>query len=330
MAAGRILWVDKRPDLPTRDELPLVTLAEAKKLGLTSRVLRWRVDHGRWQRPHRSVYVTHNGPIDWATSAGAALLAAGPGAALEAWSAAYVLGLAEEPEGEHALLLPTARRITAPAGTRVRYADRPKRLLGLWPPRTTLEWTVNQITKDGSPDDALAVIGAVLQRRRTTPARLQQVLVAERRHPHRALLRDALTDAAGLESVLEFRWVRDVERPHGIPPGHRQLRQTVRNCGRRYDIGYGVPPGLPDATDLLAAAACAVELDGLLLHRGKGRVDRAKQNAATTRGTPLLRYGWQETAETPCETAAEIIGLATSLGLTWPTRPCRRADCAVR
>lgn len=94
--------------------------------------------------------VTHNGPIDWATSVSSALLAAGPGAALEAWDAAYALGLAEQPEGEHTLLLPRSRRITAPAGTRVRFADRPVRLLGLWPPRTNLEWTVSQTTKDGS------------------------------------------------------------------------------------------------------------------------------------------------------------------------------------
>lgn len=55
MAAGRILWGGKPPILPTRDELPIVTLADAAAQGLTSRALRWRVDHGGWQRPHRCI-----------------------------------------------------------------------------------------------------------------------------------------------------------------------------------------------------------------------------------------------------------------------------------
>lgn len=99
----------------------------------------------------------------------------------------------------------------------------------------------------------------------------------------------------------------------------------MRGAGRRYDLAYGGPPGLPDGADLLAAAACAAERDGLLFHRSKGRIDRAKQNPAIVRGTPLLRYGWQETTEAPCATAAELIAVGKARGLNWPVHPCRRS-----
>lgn len=327
----RVFWVDRRPTMPLREELPLVTLEECRNAGMSTRAVDWKVSTNEWQRPHRGVFVTHSGPIDWATSASAAILAAGEGAALEGWSAAYPLGLTDEPEGDHRILLPTSRRIAAPVGSRVRYADRPVRLLGAWPPRTNLDWTVVQITKSGSDDDALAAVGAVLQRRMSTPARLLATLALERRHPRRRLLADVLRpDAAGAESALELRWVRDVERPHRIPAGRRQLRDRDRGAGRRYDIGYGIPAGhLTPDVDPLSLAAFVVELDGMLFHRGRGAVDRRKANALTRRGKPLLRYGWSEVAGDPCAVAAEIAAFAHDLGLPWPARPCRRPGCPI-
>ncbi|MCA0290584.1 MAG: hypothetical protein LCH82_02825 [Actinobacteria bacterium] len=88
-----------------------------------------------------------------------------------------------------------------------------------------------------------------------------------------------------------------------------------------------MPADLPGGADLLSASALAVELDGLLFHRGTGRVDRAKKNAAVTSGTWMLRF--EETTESPCDAAASVIALARSLGLVWTTRPCRRRGCRV-
>jgi len=108
---------------------------------------------------------------------------------------------------------------------------------------------------------------------------------------------------------------------------HRRASDFAPSTGLRHALG--VPADLPGGADLLSASALAVELDGLLFHRGKGRVDRAKQNAEVTSGTWMLRFGWQETTESPCDAAASVIALARSLGLVWPTRPCRRRGCRV-
>ena len=80
---------------------------------------------------------------------------------------------------------------------------------------------------------------------------------------------------------------------------HRRASDFAPSTGLRHALG--VPADLPGGADLLSASALAVELDGLLFHRGTGRVDRAKQNAAVTAGTWMLRFGWQETTEPPCD-----------------------------
>lgn len=320
-------WIGQRPTLPTRDELPIVTLAEALKRGLTVETVRWRVASGQWQRAHRGVFVTHSGPVDWMTRASAAVIGAGQGATLRDGAAGYVLGIAgaPDPEDDIPLLLPGNRRIRPLAGTTLRYADRPHRVFVPWPPHTSLEWTVLDLTREVSVDDALALVGAVLQRRRTTQARLLDALALTRRHPQRAVLRDALAeDAVGAESTLEHRWVRDVERPHGIPAGVRQVRDKAVGRARRYDIGFAQGP-----ITALEEAAFLVELDGRLYHQGRQHVDRSKSNALAHLRTPLLRFGWVEIDGDPCAAAAEVVVMARSFGIEWPTHPCRRQGCPI-
>ena len=69
------------------------------------------------------------------------------------------------------------------------------------------------------------------------------------------MLRDVLADVeAGTRSVLEQRYLRDVERAHGLPEGERQLRQQTASGAVLRDIRYG------DQRTL-------VELDGAFGHR---------------------------------------------------------------
>ncbi|MCA0178821.1 MAG: hypothetical protein LCH77_04345 [Actinobacteria bacterium] len=155
--SGTGRWSQRRPSLPTREEVPIRTLEECRAEGLTAEAVWWRVESGQWQRAHQRVYVTHNGPLDWITRASAALIAAGEGAVLGAAGSLYVHGSGPAPSTID-LLLPRARRITPPAGSTVRYADGPGRSWVPWPPRMSLESTVIHAAGPGTLDSALALV----------------------------------------------------------------------------------------------------------------------------------------------------------------------------
>lgn len=84
--------------------------------------------------------------------------------------------------------------------------------------------------------------------------------------------------------MLEFRYHRDVERPHGLPAGTRQAHFRVgsRNAyrDRLYDQYLTV-----------------VELDGRATHTIDKRWDDIRRDNATSAGGILtLRYGWLDTS----------------------------------
>jgi hypothetical protein len=90
-------------------------------------------------------------------------------------------------------------------------------------------------------------------------------------------LTDVLADvAAGAESVMEVRFVRDVARAHGLPPGRAQTPTVVRGL-RLHDVAY-------DAERVL------LELDGRLGHEGAARVgDGVRDRLSATRGWLTVR-----------------------------------------
>lgn len=321
---------------PALAELPLVTSVQAEA-GIGAGGVRWRVHTGRWQRLHPGVFVTHSGPIDWPTRAAGALLAvtrpdtrslrdwaAGHPltgqrpAGLAGWSAAYIDRLTDQPPPVLTLAVPYGRRVATPAGSRLITTRAMSLRTQDWPARTTVESTIVLLAATAGTDQTLALIGRALQDRRTTMDRVAAELGRWRRHPARRILAEILTsDADGAESALELRWVRDVERPHGIPAATRQLQTRVAGRGRRFDLDW-------DEVRL------RVELDGFLYHsRASALVDRQKANAAVADGRVLLRYGWSEVTAAPCATAAELAAIAAARGAHWTLHPCRRAGCSV-
>lgn len=134
----------------------------------------------------------------------------------------------------------------------------------------------------------------------------------------RAELSAAVTDVdAGCHSLLELRWLREVERPHALPSGARQC-QRPRSGGRWYDdVRYD-----PYRT--------VVELDGRAAHPDRQRWrDMRRDNAGASDGLSVLRYGTGDVVESPCDAAVQVARVLRRNG--WPGRP--RAcgpDCAVR
>jgi len=300
-------------------QLGLLTRAQCLGLGMTASALKWMVHAGRWQMVHPGVYATHVGPLDWRARVSAAVLYCGDGAVASHSTAARLHGLVEQDPDGIEVLIPSSRRVTRPSQVRLATcADISRRTAPSgWPTRTTVEDTVLDMAEHGDADNAIAWVSKACQRRRTTPARLADALDKRARHRWRELLVDALSDvAAGVESVLEYRYVRSVERPHGLPEARRQQVAILGGRRRRTDNEYK-PFGV------------VVELDGRLGHEGEGVFrDRTRDNSATVSGKASLRFGWADVDVQPCEVAQDVALLLWSRGWRGELRRCG-AHCRV-
>jgi predicted transcriptional regulator of viral defense system len=300
-------------------QLGVLTRAQCLGLGMTASALKWMVQAGRWQRVHLGVYATHVGPLDWRARVSAAVLYCGDGAVASHSTAARLHGLAEQDPDVIEVLIPASRRVVRPGQVRLATcADLSRRTARSgWPTRTTVEDTVLDMAEQGAADSAIAWVSKACQRRRTTPARLADALDNRASHRWRKLLVDALSDvAAGVESVLEYRYVTGVERPHGLPEARRQQVVILGGRRRRTDNDYQ-PFGV------------VVELDGRLGHEGEGVFrDRSRDNSAAVSGKASLRFGWVDVDARPCEVAQDVALLLWSRGWRGQLRRCS-AQCRV-
>jgi len=276
----------------------VVTRAQALACGMTVEAIRARVRSGRWQTLFRSVYATYSGPIPRESLRWAAVLRAGERGALSHQTAAELIGLLDEPGPLIHVTVPSDRRIAPIPGVALHYSQRldearhPLRL----PAQTRAEETVVDLTQaSASLEQALGWIARACGRRITRPERIASVIDGRKKIRWREDLLAGLDDVAGgAQSSLELRYLREVERAHGLPAGSRQ-RMVHRRGGRSYDdvryAEYGV----------------AVELDGRAAHPDEARWrDMRRDNAAATSGRRVLRYGWADVTTSPCEVAAQV------------------------
>jgi len=182
----------------------------------------------------------------------------------------------------------------------------------LLPPRTRIEETVLDLAAAaGSLDSALSWMLRACAGRRTTPGKIGAAMLLRSRMRWRTELSEVLGLAAdGVHSLLEFRYVNRVERPHGLPPGRRQ--RVVRRAGRRQyqDVDY-------EPYELV------VELDGQAAHpEGLRWNDIRRDNANAAEGQLTLRYGWADVTERSCAVAAEVGATLARRGWAGALRRC--------
>jgi len=126
----------------------------------------------------------------------------------------------------------------------------------------------------------------------------------------RRLITEIVVDGEGIESALEWRYRRDVERPHALP---HPLRQDVLGgpaTSARRDVYY-------------EEQHVVVELDGRLGHAGLGAFrDASRDNAAAVRGDVTLRYGWIDVVTSPCQVAWQVAAVLVSRGWAGIARAC--------
>jgi hypothetical protein len=287
---------------------------QAEAVGVSSRHMQDLVRWGRWQRLHFGVYATFTGEPPRSAVLWAAVLRAGPRAILSHETAAELDGLIERRSKAIHVTVPEPQHMRAVSGLVIHRSSRSigVRGQGRLPLRTATEETVLDLAQvANSFDDVLSLLARACQRRLTTPFLIGETLGLRTRARWRTEIQQALRDvASGVHSPLEYRYVRDVERGHGLPTADRQAQATQNGHLVYRDALY-------------RRYGLAVELDGKASHPAEQRWrDNRRDNAAAADGILTLRYGWADVTERPCETAREVAAVLAQRGWPGPLRRC--------
>lgn len=295
----------------------IVSRRQLLEIGLTPAQARRNVANTRWQQVFPGVYATFTGPISEVATLWAAVLYAGEGAAVSHLTALWLFGVIGRRPGVVHVAVPAPRKVVPQPGIRIHRTRAAVESVhpAARPPRSRIEVAVLDHS-DGAPVDvALDVVLRATQGRFTTPARLRKALRARARHSHRALLMEVLTEVQeGVQSMLERRYLRHVERPHGLPSGARNRAERDGNRGNRYrDVRYS-----PWTT--------VVELDGRAAHPPDEQFrDHRRDNAVSLAGNAVLRFGWRDVAVNPCAVAADVVAMLRSRGWRGTPTACGSA-----
>jgi very-short-patch-repair endonuclease len=292
---------------------------QAETVEMSPRRMKELVRWGRWQRLHFGVYAAFTGEPPRGAALWAAVLRTGPRSILSHETAAELDGLVKPSKLLH-VTIPEPQHVRPVEGIVIHRSGRAIAIRKQWrlPPRTMPEETVLDLAQVATSfDDVIALLARACQRRLVTPFLLSETMQLRARQRWRAEIAQALGDvAAGVHSPLEYRYVRDVERAHGLPEAKRQARADHQ--------GHKI---FRDA--LYRPYRLIVELDGRANHPDEQRwSDQRRDNAAAVEGVITLRYGWADVTERACETAREIGAALAGRGWRGSLRRCG-PDCRI-
>lgn len=299
----------------------VVSRKQALDAGLSADSIRGRVRGGRWRQLQLGVYATFTGDPGRGATLWAAVLRAGPNAVLSHQTAAELHNLTERRWELVHVTLPRNQRMAPTSGVIVHRSSRvaQARHPAMTPPRTRVEETVIDLTQASAGfDEAFNWLCRGVACRLTTVPLLRAALDARPRARWRAEILGALADIAeGVRSPLERRYVRNVERAHGLPEAKRQVA-IVRGLRTSY------------IDNLYEEYDVAVELDGRAAHPVEERFnDIRRDNANAVGGITTLRYGWGDVTERACGTASQVGDLLRRGGWRGVLRRCG-PGCRVR
>jgi hypothetical protein len=145
-------------------------------------------------------------------------------------------------------------------------------------------------------DDAYAWICRAIGRRRTTAERIGKAVDARKKMRWRREIILALGEAQdGALSVLEYRYVRRVEHPHGLPMARRQARIRQRTGNRYLDNLYENtacawnstgPPRIPRTSNGATSAATTPTYPAASSHSGSVSLSWASTDARARLTSP--------------------------------------------
>ena len=210
-------------------------------------------------------------------------------AAAYATTALALFGVGEQRLPVHVLASSPAHLTPRPWAVFHRLNIGTRRIVDLDIPRVAFDDSVIDALGQLDELDAIALVTRVIQERRTTAARLLNVVHVRRRVAHRELVEKILRDGAGIESALEHTFAERVERAHNLERMDRQF--IVPGTGHRADGAY------PERRAL-------IHLDGARYHDPEA--DRALDNYHAKLKYASFRFGWADCWSWPCRTAAVL------------------------
>jgi Protein of unknown function (DUF559) len=216
----------------------VITMAQALR-HMSRKAVRHRLVTGRWQRPHRSVFVTHSGPIGTTQRRWIAVLSIGEHAVLGGITAAQASGLHGCGDATVHVLVPASHRPERlPPGVIVHRSsllDERDILAVGRPPRTKIARSVVDAAQWArTEDEARAVIAAAFQQRLVVARDVQDVLRRLPRARRRRLITQTAMDAAGgTHSLAEIDFVGLCHR-HDLPEPSLQVVRHDAAGRRRY------------------------------------------------------------------------------------------------
>jgi hypothetical protein len=244
-------------------------------------------------------------------------------------TAAEVSGLSDGPSRNVHVTVPVNRCPEGISGlvihrsTRAARSQHPTRL----PPQTRIEDTVIDLTQTAAHlEDAIAWLARAIGKRLTTAPRLAAHLRERGKLRWRSALRAAVNDVdVGCHSLIEVRYLRAVERAHGLPRSQRQARREST------ETSEGAPHGRVGYDDVrYRKYATRVELDGLAAHPEHARWrDMRRDNAAVIEGDRVLRYGLGDVESFPCHLATQVASVLRLGGWRGNPARCTRPNCVI-
>lgn len=291
-----------------------------------SALVRRRLRGGDWIRKYPGVYLTHTGPASWMQRAWLGVLGAAPAVLCHRSAVAAAGGTVDGirfDDGPIHVAVDVHRNLSEhpkpPDDERV-VVHYVANLQGqaLWdthPPRIRPEYAVLDVAGRARTDHrAIARLAESVQAGITTAARLLEVLEARHNYRRQHFLAAVLADIRdGTHSVLEHRYLTDVERAHGLPTAARQARTTVGRKGRR-DADY-------------QEFGVIVELDGRLGHDDATARDRDLErdlDALVGAAKVTARIGSGQVFDRACVTAEKVARLLAKGGWTGTPTRCSR------
>ena len=293
----------------------VVSRSQALRAGLTTDKIKFRLRSGRWRLMHRGVYATFTGAPGRGAWLWAAVLSAGPGAALSYETAAELHRLTDKPAETIHVTVPHDRRVRAVEGVSLHRSARAVQAVqaDTYPPRTTVEETVLDLTQAAGASMTCAA-GSPARSRGISPTRTGcvQAMTVRPRLRWRADLHELIVPPRAVtircwSSATTATW-----------SGRMACRSRAGRC-RSPDRAAGEDSGTACTTEY----GVVVELDGRLAHPAENQwKDKARDNAAAADGKQSLRYGWVEVTRKACATAVEVARVLRLHGWDGRPRPC--------
>jgi predicted transcriptional regulator of viral defense system len=284
----------------------VIGLRQLVALGLSRRMVEWRLEAGRMHRIHRGVYAVGDGAVSPSGRLMAATLAGGSGAVLSHRSAIVLWGL--RAHGGGAVEVTTPRSLSSRSGVCFHQAVLPADELATHEgiPVTGLFRTLLDYATGATPGELERALHEAEVARLTDRLTLATLLarypgrrgVARIRKAAATLERGARVTRSQLEDrFLRFLSLRDIPQP--------ETNVRVQTAGRSYEVDC-----------LWRHSRVIVELDGRASHdtrRGFHR-DRAKLRALAVARWRPLSVTWLDLEDGPDELEIEIRCLLAAPG----------------